>query len=189
MRRRRRLLRPRVTGGELLLLAVLDVGDVGADDALGIAEPLHPARIEPQRLVAEALDQAERMRDEQDRLAAALELGELVQALVREALVADGENLVDQQHVGIDVDRDRESEPHVHARRVGLDRRVDELLHLGELDDLVEASRHLALRETEHDAVDEDVLAAGNLRVKPGAQLDQRRDPAVDLHRRRTRAW
>ena len=101
--------------------------------------PFSCAAVEPQRLVAEALDQAERVRDEQDRLAAALELGELVEALVREALVADGEHFVDQQHVGIDVDRDGEAEPHVHARRVGLHRRVDELLHLGELDDLVEA--------------------------------------------------
>ena len=67
------------------------------------------------------------------------ELGELVEALVREALVADGEHLVDEQHVGIDVDRDGEPEPHVHAGRVRLHRRVDEVLELGELDDLVEA--------------------------------------------------
>ena len=36
------------------------------------------------------------------------------------------------------------------------------------------------LRQAEHDAVDEDVLAAGDLRVEAGAQLDQRRDAAVD---------
>ena len=64
---------------------------------------------------------------------------ELVEALVREALVADGQHLVDEQHVGIDVDRDREAEPHVHAGRIGLHRRVDELAQLGEVDDLVEA--------------------------------------------------
>ena len=58
---------------------------------------------------------------------------------MREAFVADGEHLVDQQHVGIDVDRDGEAEAHVHAGRVGLHRRVDELPQLGELDDLVEA--------------------------------------------------
>ena len=104
--------------------------------------------VEPQRLVAEALDQAERVRDEQDRLAAAPELGELVEALVGEAFVADGQHLVDEQHVGIDVNRDREAEPHVHAGRVGLDRRVDEVLQLGELDDLVEARCDLALRQT-----------------------------------------
>ena len=44
------------------------------------------------------------------------ELSELVEALVRERLVADREHLVDQQHLGVDVDRDREPEPHVHAR-------------------------------------------------------------------------
>jgi hypothetical protein len=76
---------------------------------------------------------------EQDGLAAAAELRELVEALVREALVADREHLVDQQHVGIDVNGDGEPEPHVHAGRVGLDRRVDELAQLGEVDDLVEA--------------------------------------------------
>ena len=86
------------------------------------------------------------MRHEQDRLAAALELRELVEALVREALVADGEHFVDEQHVGIDVNRDRETEPHVHAGRVGLDRRVDEILELGELDDFVEASLISSLR-------------------------------------------
>jgi hypothetical protein len=47
---------------------------------------------------------------------------------VREALVADRQHLVDQQHVGIDVDGHGEAEAHVHAGRVGLDRRVDEVL-------------------------------------------------------------
>ena len=98
---------------------------------------------------------------------------------MREALVADREHFVDEQHVGIDVNRDGESEPHVHAGRVGLHRRVDELLQLGELDDLVEALLNLALRQAEHDAVDEDVLAAGDLRMEPGAELDERRDPAA----------
>ena len=37
----------------------------------------------------------------------------------------------------------------------------------------------LALRQAEHDAVDEDVLAPGDLGVEPGAELDERRDAAV----------
>ena len=40
----------------------------------------------------------------------------------------------------------------------------------------------LALGEAEHDAVDEDVLAAGNLRMESGAELDERRDAALHLH-------
>ena len=86
------------------------------------------------------------MRDEENRLAAAPELRELVEALVREALVADREHLVHEQHVGIDVDRHREAQTHVHARRIRLDRRVDELAQLGELHDLVEALLDFALR-------------------------------------------
>ena len=53
-----------------------------------------------------------------------------------------GEHLVEQQDVGIEVGRHREGEAHVHAARIALDRRVDELGDLGELDDGVE----LALR-------------------------------------------
>ena len=56
---------------------------------------------------------------------------------------------------------------------------------LGEFDDLVEPARDLPLGQAEHDAVDEDVLAAGNLRMESGAQLDQRRDAAVHRHRAR----
>jgi hypothetical protein len=161
-----------------VFLALLDVGQVRADDALRITGAFDPSGIEPQRLVAEALDQPERMRDEQDRLAAALELGELVEALVGESLVADRQDFVHEQDVRIDVDRHRETEPHVHARRIGLDRRVDELLQLGELDDLVEALRHPRAWSTEHDPVDENVLAAGDLRMEPGAELDQRGNAA-----------
>ena len=84
------------------------------------------------------------MGDEHDRLAAAAELADLVQALAREGLVAHGQHLVDEQHVGVDVDGHREAEAHVHARGVGLDRRVDEALQLGEGHDLVEALLDLA---------------------------------------------
>ena len=44
-------------------------------------------------------------------------------------------------------------------------------------------SLDLALGQAEHDAVDEDVLAAGDLGMKAGAELDQRGDAAVDAHR------
>ena len=49
--------------------------------------------------------------------------------------VADGEDLVEQQDVRIEVRRDRKAQPHVHARRVVLDRHVDEVLEPGVLDD------------------------------------------------------
>ena len=111
----------------------------------------------------------------------------LARHLLVKRLVADGEHFVDEQHVGIDVDRHGEPEAHVHAGRVGLHRRVDELLELGKGDDLVEALGNRALRQSEHHAVDEDVLTAGNLRMKAGAELDERRDTALHLDRTRCR--
>ena len=122
------------------------------------------------------------MRHQQNRFAAAPELRELVETLVREPFVANRQDLVHQEHVGVDVNCHREPEPHVHAGRVGLHRRVDELFQLGELHDLVEPTLDVALRQAEHDAVDEHVLAAGDFRMKAGAELDERRDAAVDAH-------
>ena len=78
------------------------------------------------------------MRDEDDRPAALLELEDLGEALALELLVAHGEDLVEQEHVGIDVRGDREAETHVHAGGVRPHLAVDELAELGEGDDLVE---------------------------------------------------
>ncbi len=41
----------------------------------------------------------------------------------------------------------------------------------------------LALGQAEHDAVDEDVLAAGNLGMEAGAELDERGDRPLHRHR------
>ena len=89
------------------------------------------------------------MGDDDDRAALVLELVHAVEALALERLVADREHLVDEQHVGVDVDGDREAEAHVHARRVVLHLLVDELLELGELDDVVEARLDVRALEPE----------------------------------------
>ena len=54
--------------------------------------------------------------DQHERRAAANLLGDPLLALALEGLVADGEHLVDQQDVGVEVRGDREAEPHEHAR-------------------------------------------------------------------------
>ena len=106
------------------------------------------AALEQHRAVAEALDRAHVVGDEQRSCGPRpCSRVELVEALLLEGGVADGEHLVDQQDVGVDLDRDREREPHVHARGVVLQLEVDELLELGEGDDVVEAlARLLAAR-------------------------------------------
>ena len=69
-----------------------------------------------------------------------------VEALLLEGDVADGEHLVDDQDLGLEVRRDGEGETQLHAARVALHRRVDEGPDVGELDDLVEAFRWISAR-------------------------------------------
>ena len=96
------------------------------------------------RAVAEPLDRGRVVRDEQDRAAALLERGDDAEALSLEALVADREDLVEEQDVRLEERGDREAEPHRHPRRVRPHRPVDRVLELGERDDLVEALADLA---------------------------------------------
>jgi len=56
---------------------------------------------------------------------------------------------------------------------------VDERLDLGEVDDVVEDAGDVGAREPEDRSVQVDVLAAGQLGVEPGAELEQGGDPAV----------
>ena len=132
------------------------------------------------RALAEPLDLGRVVRDEDDRAAALLELEHLAEALPLERLVADREHLVEQQHVRVEVRRDREAEPHVHPRGVRAHGPVDRLLELGEGDDLVEALADLGALQPVDRAVQEDVLAAGEVGVEAGAELEQRADPSAD---------
>ena len=65
------------------------------------------------------------MGDEHHRAAAGLQLPHPGDALVLELLVAHGQHLVDQQHVGVGVDDEGEPEAQAHARRVGRQRPVE----------------------------------------------------------------
>ncbi len=70
------------------------------------------------RAVAQPLDGRRVVRDEDDRAAALLEVEDLAEALALEVLVADREDLVEEQDVCVEVRRDRKPQAHVHARRV-----------------------------------------------------------------------
>ena len=107
------------------------------------------------------------MRDEHDRAPFVAHAVEHVEALLLEGGVADGEHLVDQQDVRVDLDRDREGEAHVHAGGVVLELQVLELLELGELDHALVARARLARGEAEHDPVQRDVVEAARSGLKP----------------------
>ena len=114
-----------------------------ADHVVGLAHRDEAAVVERGGAGAHLADEVGGVGDDDDRAALGLEGGDLVEALALERLVADGEDLVDEQDVGVDVDGDGEAEPDVHARRVELHLVVDHPLDLvaGEVDDVVEAAR------------------------------------------------
>ena len=141
------------------------------------------AVVEDRGAVADLADHVDGVGHEQDRAALALEPLDALEALALERLVADGEHLVDEQDLGVDVDRHRESEPRRHTRRVVLHLVVDEVLDLGERDDLVEDPVDLLTGESEDRRVQVDVLAPGEVAVEARAELEQRGDAAV-LHDR-----
>ena len=55
------------------------------------------------------------MADQDDGATLGLQLGEPVQAALLERVVADGQHLVDEQDLWLDMDGHRETEPHVHS--------------------------------------------------------------------------
>ena len=174
------LTRPVASLPLLLVVPAIDVHTLEVLVDNGARGPDRPNAtvVEQHRLVAEAPNGFQRVGHDDDRLASLLQVVELLRAALLELGVANREDLVEQQHVGIHVDRNREAEPQVHARRVVLHRAVDELLQPRELDDLVEALGDLLLRQAEDRAVEEHVLAPRELEVKARPELEERRQLA-----------
>ena len=174
--RRCLVVRPRVArpgaGGRL---------EVVRDDFPARAVARNAAPFEEQRSVAELRDRLHVVRDEEHGSTGGPDLFHTAEASGLELRVADGEDLVDQEDLGLEVRGDRECEPHVHSARVPLDRRVDEPLDTRELDDLAKLLLDLAPLHAEDRAVQVDVLAPGQLGVEAGSDLEQAPDAAPDL--------
>src|SRR5271166_1108082 len=69
--------------------------------------------------------------------------------------------------------RDRERQPHIHAAAIPLHGRIQKLLDPGEIEDHVKLLLDLAPRHAQDAAVQENVLAAGELGMEPGTDLQQ----------------
>jgi hypothetical protein len=109
------------------------------------------------------------VRDEEDGGAALLNLLDAAQAAVLEDRVADRQRLVYDEDVRLDARGHGEGEPHVHPRRVGLDRLADEVADLREALDGGEHLVRLAARQTHQRRVHVDVLDARELGVEARA--------------------
>ena len=106
-----------------------------------------------------------------------------------ELRVPDGKHLIDDQNLRFQVGRHGERQPHVHAAGIMLHRRVEELFHFREGDDLIEFPGDFRPSHSEDGAVQEHILAAGQFGMEARADFQQAADPAVNLDfaRRRLR--
>src|SRR4029453_541314 len=116
------------------------------------------------------------MRDEDDRLALLEEPLQRFDASLLEVGITHGKDLIEEQDVGLQVRCNRKPQSHVHARRVVLDRDVDEVLEARVAYDTTVNDLGIRGRQPMDRGVQEHVFAARQFWMKSHAQLDHRTD-------------
>ena len=145
----------------------------------GVAGGAHFPAIEKERLRAQGFHHPDVMAHEDDCFALFLKLLDAPNAPVLKDRVAHRQSLVHQQQVRVDVNGGGERQADKHAARVRLHGLIDEVADLGKRLDGWDAGANLLGRESHDGPLHHDVLAAGELRVEPRAQLEERRHPAL----------
>ncbi len=156
-------------------------GSVGIDDLIGFADLHCLALVEPEDSITELPDDAEGVGDEDDRARARQQLAHVGERLLFERLVSDGEYLVDQQHVGVEIACDRKSEPRLLTARVGGERSIECFAELGVLDDRRLDRLGFLPGEPRSERAEDDVAVTAQVRVEPDPECEQRRRPAFHI--------
>ena len=156
--------------------------EVRLRDLLRTPPHAEAAVVEPEGLVAKAVDGGEVVGDEEED-PVFLEAPEEAHALLHEEDIPDGEGLVHDEHIGVHMGDHGEGQPHVHAAGISLHRLVHVLTDVGKGGDVVEALVDHPAGDPEDGGVHVDVLASGELRVEARAQLEEGRDPPAHLDR------
>ena len=97
--------------------------------------------------------------------------------------VADAQNFVNDQHIGIHMGRNGKAEARIHPRRIPLHRRIEKLGQAREFDDFIELGIDLAARHAQDRAVQINILATRQVRVEASTDLDESREPAANFER------
>ena len=134
----------------------------------------------PNRPVRQTAHGAQIVRDKNDGHALMLELLNSTDASLLEENIADRKRFVDDQDVGIHVNRHREREPDKHSTGIRFQRPIHEFADLGKFLDRGNSLAGLSIREPKDRRIQENVLAAGELRIESSAQLEQRRNTPLN---------
>jgi hypothetical protein len=120
--------------------------------------------------------------DEEHREPALAQPTQAADALLLKADVTDGQDLVDDEQIGIDRERHGEGQARHHAARVRLQGLLHEAADVGEGRDVGEARAHLLAGNAEDRPAEHHVLATRELRIEPRTQLEHRRHASVHRH-------
>ena len=78
--------------------------------------------------------------------------------------------------------RHRKRQAHIHPARITLDRGINELLDLGKSHDLIQLAANFLPGHAQDRAIQVDILAPGQVRVKAGAHFQQAGDASLHPH-------
>ena len=131
----------------------------------------HIAAIQIDRPLAQALDRAGVMADEQHAGARLLQSGHGAHALGLKVHVAHRQRLIHDHDVRLGNDVHRERQAHIHPARIGLDRLLDEVADVGKGGNVIEACRRFLGAQAQQGATQADIFTAGEVGVEARAQF------------------
>ena len=108
------------------------------DPFLRRASKIHNPLAEHDHAARELHDRVHVMTDKQNRTPMAGHVFHFSETFLLKFRIPDRQHFIHDQNLRLEMRGDREGETHIHAAAVALDRCIEELLHLGKGDDLVE---------------------------------------------------
>src|SRR5262245_61893995 len=114
--------------GRLGALSVDESSRIPPDNFGRRATSANRASIEPQDLNSQMGEHDKVMADQKDRPAAAGDLTDFADAFCLKGSITHGEYLVEHENIRLEMRRDRERQPHIHAAGITFDRRIEKRL-------------------------------------------------------------
>ena len=121
------------------------------------------------------------MADEQNRAACTRYISYLSDAFLLKRRITHSQHLVNHKYFRIEVRSNRESQTDKHPSRISFHRSIQKFLNSRESHDFVKSPIDFRPLHPQYRAVEIDVLAAGQLRMKAGSYFEQRSDAPVDF--------
>ena len=136
---------------------------------LAIAHLTYLALVYPDRGIAQFLYVKHGVAAEHHGLLVGTKLVHAFHAFALKCHVANRQGFIDNQDIGAHHGGDGKGQPHIHARGIGLDRAIDEIVQLGELDDVSFEFGNIVVGHTQQRGIEIDIAATGEFRMKSSA--------------------